>query len=145
MLYSYTRAWTPAQKWLIASSVAAMLVVVAASIYAYELHLRRGIEDILVDHEWSIEGCMDCTSDLTFRHDHTLHVEEFGVGSTFTGSGTWQLSGRDTVVLDYDIKMDDSTLQPQHAHRSLHIARLTPTEFVADTVDGGQILYTRAH
>ncbi|MFN2622550.1 MAG: hypothetical protein ABR611_06865 [Chthoniobacterales bacterium] len=80
-----------------------------------------------------MQGCIDWTSDLTFRRDHKLEVEEFDVGLTFRGTGTWRLDGRDYIVLDYQLRAVDATiLEPHYYHRSYHIGQLNTDELIVD-------------
>jgi hypothetical protein len=144
MFYPFSRAWTPAQKWIIAGAISFGLILLGALIYGYELHLRHSIEDTLLDHQWSEQGCMDCSSDVTFRRDGTVEVEDTGVGQTYRGTGTWQLHGRDYIVLNYDLRIVGAEeLGASHYHSSLHIDKLTSDELHADNMLY-PILYKRA-
>src|ERR1017187_4373511 len=119
MFYPFSRAWTPAQKWIIAGAISFGLILLGALIYGYELHLRNSIEDTLIDHQWSMQGCIDCNNYVTFRHDHTIEVEDFSGGLTSRGTGTWRLHGRDFIELDYDLRIiiGAEDLGLEHYHR----------------------------
>ena len=138
MLYPYSRSWTRAQKWSIATALALIVVLAATLVCLYELHLRRTIEASLIEHQWSMQGCIDCSTDITFHADHTIDVEEGGVGGPYRGKGSWYLSGRDVVVVDYAIRQDGSTAPPDHGHQSLKVHGST-----AYTISVHPILYAR--
>jgi hypothetical protein len=146
MLYPYTRSWTLRQKWIIAIGGAVTVLLVAICIYAYEQHLRSTIRETLIDHQWSMHDCMDCSTDITFRRDYTIEVEEDGVGGPYRGTGTWRLHGRDFLDLEYEMRMVRSvSLDPWREYYRWHIDKLTRNELVvADLRHGPQgVLYTR--
>jgi len=133
MLYPFSRPWSPTQKWIILVTVSLCLVLAGAGIYAYELHIRREAAATLVDHQWSMQGCIDCSSNLTFRRDHTLEVEDDGFGGPYRGRGTWRLHGRNYLELEYELTMVQAPdLDLDHFHYRWHIAKLTPDELVVD-------------
>jgi hypothetical protein len=131
MLYPFTRAWTARQKWLIVGSVVAALTLCGVCIYAYEQHLRSTIRETLIDHQWSMQGCMDCSTDITFPRDYTIEVEEDGVGGPYRGTGTWRLHGRDYLELEYEMRMVRSvSLNPWREHYRWHIDKLSRDEII---------------
>jgi hypothetical protein len=143
MLYPYSRAWTSTQKRLLAAAGAFGVVLVAALVLGYEMHLRNVIKNTLIDHQWTSQGCIDCSTDITFRANHTIEVEEDAIGGPYRGTGTWQLRGRDYIVLDYatrSVGWEGSDFS--HYHTSLHIDKLTPEELLADNMLY-QVVYKR--
>jgi hypothetical protein len=139
-LFPYSHPWTSVQKSIIASAVSLGVIVSAAFVVGYELHLRRVVEASLIEHTWS-KDCTDCaTADITFHADHTIDVKQERIGPTFRGKGTWQLSGRDFVVVDYRARAEASTPLPEeHTHQTLRMLSST----TAETVSLYPIFYAR--
>jgi hypothetical protein len=113
----------------------------------YELHLRRSVRETLINRQWSLQGCMDCTDQVTFRRDGTVEVEEFGVGQTSRGRGTWRLYGRDLLELDYVLRYVRYADEPPDPNippdiRRWHISKLTQDELIVHDVR--PIVYKRA-
>src|ERR1700724_25486 len=145
MLYPYSNFWTSVQKWVIAGAVSLAVILLAAFIVVYELRLRHSVKEILTSHRWSEQTFTENSTDITFHRDNTIEVEDRGIGKTYRGTGTWQLHGRDWIVIDYQLRIDaPEGLRPTnyHYHRSIHIHKLNSEEFLADDMHY-QHLYTR--
>jgi hypothetical protein len=141
------RARTPRQKWIIAMSVVIGLLFLGSIIWGYEIYLRRSLRETLSDRQWSLQGCMDYTDKVTFRRDGTVEVEQFGVGQTSRGTGTWRLYGRDLLELEYVLRYDRYADEPPDPNippdtRRWHIAKITQDELIVENVR--PIVYKRA-
>lgn len=128
-------------------SVVFGLIFLASIICGYELHLRRSLKETLIDHQWSLQGCMDCMDHVTFPRDGTAEVEQSGVGQTSRGTGTWRLYGRDLLEFDYFLRYVRYADEPPDPNippdtRRWHISKVTPEELIVRDVR--PIVYKRA-
>ena len=133
--FPYSHPWTSTQKWIIAGAVSLGVILLVAFIVGYELRLRHRIKETLVSHPWSEQTFSDSSTGITFRRDNTIEFEDRGIGKTYRGSGTWQLQGRDWIVIDYQLLIDSpEELKPTlyRYHRRIHIDKLNSEEFLAD-------------
>ena len=134
-LFPYSHPWTSMQKWMIAGAVCLGVILLATFIVEYELRLRHRVKETLISHPWSEETSSDSSTGITFRRDNTIEFEDRGIGKTYRGSGTWQLQGRDWIVIDYQLLIDaPEELKPTlyRYHRRMHIDKLNSEEFLAD-------------
>ncbi len=127
------------RKWVVAAGIGFGVICLGGLICGYELHLRRSLKETLIDRQWTLQGCMDCTDKVTFRRDGTVEVEQFGVGQTYRGTGTWRLYGRDLLELQYDLRLVRYADEPRDPNipldtRRWHISKLTRDELTVQDV-----------
>src|SRR6266511_5147132 len=118
MLMPPARAWTRNQKWLIATSAAVILVVLASLIYTYERYYR-GPNDSFFVGTW--RGEADYTGETRigyrFKPDHTFEGE-------WEPDGKWFAGGE---FLYLRLRLDDAS-GPYERLQIWHIDSMTPSE-----------------
>jgi hypothetical protein len=87
-------------------------------------------EVLLIDRCWTGTQ-MDSIRTVVYRRDHTLRIQELAVGTTFSGTGTWQLVGR-KLSKRYKLRMDGSFLPPWSHSEVETIRELTTKKLVTD-------------